>query len=240
MKEAIILAGGFGTRLKSVIQEIPKPMASVNDAPFLEYLLKQLSLSGFSKVILSVGYKHEIISDYFGDSFESMHVDYCVEESPLGTGGAIALAMKQTAADNILVLNGDSILLASFDEFYNFHLTQKTPVSIALKAEKNFSRYGSVILDDHKIVRFEEKKHVAEGVFSTGIYWFSSSAKDYLLKLSTPFSVENEIFEKQIFHLSGCVFHDYFIDIGVPEDYLQAQTSLKPAFEQYIIRHAAS
>ena len=82
MQEAIILAGGFGTRLKSVIQDIPKPMSPVGGKPFLEFLLKRLALSGFSRTVLSVGYKHEIISNYFGNSFESMQLDYCVEDSP--------------------------------------------------------------------------------------------------------------------------------------------------------------
>ena len=233
MKEAIILAGGFGTRLQTVIRDIPKPMSSVGERPFLEFLLKQLSLSGFSRTVLSVGYKHEVISNHFGSSFESMQLDYCVEDSPLGTGGAIARAMQQTGSDDVLVLNGDSILLASLISFYDFHRAQESLITIALKAEKNFDRYGAVILDGNKVARFEEKQHVAEGVFSTGIYWFSTSVRDYLLRLPTPFSIEKEIFEKQIFPVSGCVFHDYFIDIGVPEDYARAQNGLIPAFEQY-------
>ena len=233
MKEAIILAGGFGTRLKSVIQDIPKPMSPIGGKPFLEFLLKQLSLSGFSRTILSVGYKHEIISNHFGDSFEAMQLNYCVEDTPLGTGGAIVRAMQQTGSDDVLVLNGDSILLASLISFYDFHRAQESLITIALKAEKNFDRYGAVILDGNKVARFEEKQHVAEGVFSAGIYWFSPSVRDYLLRFPTPFSIEKEIFEKQIFPLSGCVFHDYFIDIGIPEDYARAQTGFITAFNQY-------
>ncbi len=250
MKEAIILAGGFGTRLRSVIQDIPKPMSPVGGKPFLEFLLKQLSLSGFSRVVLSVGYKHEVISNYFGNVFDAILLDYCVEDTPLGTGGAIAKALEQTSADNVLVVNGDSILLASLEQFYHFHCNQglfspenpanlsRTSISIALKAEKNFDRYGSVALDGNRIIRFEEKRYVTEGVFNAGLYWMNKSVKGYLSGLPAPFSFEKEIFEKQVFPLLGCVFHDYFIDIGIPDDYARAQSELLPAFHQYTIRNA--
>jgi D-glycero-alpha-D-manno-heptose 1-phosphate guanylyltransferase len=246
MKEAIILAGGFGTRLRSVIQDIPKPMSPMGGKPFLEFLLEQLVLSGFSRTVLSVGYRHKVISRYFGDSFGAMQLDYCVEDTPLGTGGAIAKALQQTAADDVLVVNGDSIMLASLEQFYHFHHghnpanpgnLSRTPISIALKAERNFDRYGSVTLDGNRIVRFEEKKHVTEGVFNAGLYLINQSIISYLADLPVPFSFEKEIFEKQVFPLSGYVFHDYFIDIGIPDDYARAQTELLPVFQQYANRY---
>ena len=240
MKEAIILAGGFGTRLQSVINSIPKPMSPIGEKPFLEFLLKQLSLFGFSRVILSVGYLHEIIRQRFGHSFDAMQLDYCVEDAPLGTGGAIAQAMQHTTADHVLTMNGDSILLTSLKHFHEFHCKQDTNVSIALKAETNVDRYGTVIVDGTRIVRFEEKRHVAEGVFNAGLYWLHTSVGNHLLDIPPPFSIEKEIFEKQIFPLSGCVYHDYFIDIGVPEDLYRAQNVLSPAFEQYANRYATT
>lgn len=246
MKEAIILAGGFGTRLQSVIRDIPKPMSPIGGKPFLEFLLGQLVLSGFSRTVLSVGYRHEVIRHRFGDSFGVMQLDYCVEDTPLGTGGAIAKALQQTTANDVLVVNGDSILLASLERFYLFHRSRKAydasvnpdnqarvAISIALKAEKNFDRYGSVTLIDDRIVRFEEKKPVAEGIFNAGLYFISQSVGNELADLPVPFSFEKEILEKQVFPLSGCVFHDYFIDIGVPEDYARAQTELLFAFQRY-------
>ncbi len=238
MKEAVILAGGFGTRLRSVIDDVPKPMSPIGGKPFLEYLLRQLSLFGFSRVVLSVGYKKEIIENHFGRSFEGMQLDYCPEDTPLGTGGAVARSLLQTSAADILVVNGDSIFLTSLDQFYDFHRHQSSPISMALKAEKNFDRYGTVTLDGDKIVRFDEKRQVDEGVFNAGLYWLDTSVKDYLFSLSAPFSLEKDVFEKKIFPLSGQVFHDYFIDIGIPEDYARAQTELLPAFEQYINRYA--
>jgi len=233
MRESIILAGGFGTRLRSVIQDLPKPMSPIAEKPFLEYLLKQLSLFGFSRVILSVGYRHETISNHFGAWFENMQLIYCVEDSPLGTGGAVAKAMQHTSANDVLVLNGDSVLLASLAYFYDFHRSQNTPVSMALKAETNFDRYGSVTLQGDRIVGFEEKKRLEQGVLNAGLYWLNRSVGDKLLELPSPFSLEKEVFEKHVFPISGCVFHDYFIDIGVPDDYARAQTELTPAFEQY-------
>jgi len=236
MKEAIILAGGFGTRLRSVIHDIPKPVSLIGKKPFLEFLLKQLAMSGYERVVLSVGYRHEIISNHFGSMFENMQLDYCVEDTPLGTGGAIAKALQQTVADDILVMNGDSILLASLEFFCDFHYHQHTPISIALKAETNFNRYGTVTMEGNRIVSFDEKKQVTDGFFNAGLYLLHSSVKDQLVKLPTPFSIEKEIFEKHVFPLSGCVFNDFFIDIGVPEDYARAQTKLLPAYEKYIKR----
>ena len=238
MKEAIILAGGFGTRLRSVIQDIPKPASPVGGKPFLEFLLKQLSMSGFSRVVLSAGYKHEIITNSFGNSFEAMRLDYCIEETPLGTGGAVAKAMQQTVAGDVLVMNGDSILLASLEHFHIFHSAQGTPITVALKAETDFDRYGLVNLEGNRIIGFEEKRHGAEGVFNAGLYWLHASVKDFLSGLPAPFSLEKELFEKQIFPMSGCVFHDYFIDIGIPDDYIRAQHELLPIFEQYANSYA--
>lgn len=240
MKEAIVLAGGLGTRLCEIIKNIPKPMSPVGGKPFLEFLLKQLSLFGFSRVVMSVGYKHEMISNYFGNSFEAMQLDYCVEDTPSGTGGAVAQALQQTAANDVLVINGDSILLASLNCFYDFHCNQNTPVSIALKAGTDFSRYGKVTMYGSKIVSFEEKKYVNEGSFNAGLYFLHSSVKNRLSEFCSPFSLEKEIFEKHVFPLSGCVFYDYFIDIGVPEDYARAQTGLLPAYERYVSQFAKS
>ncbi|MDR2039133.1 MAG: nucleotidyltransferase family protein [Bacteroidales bacterium] len=236
MKEAIILAGGFGTRLQSVISDVPKPMSPIGNQPFLEILLRQLSFYGFSKVILSVGYKHEVIRNYFGHRFSSMQIEYCIEDTPLGTGGAILRSMSMLTSDDVLVMNGDSIFLLPLDVFYHFYRSQQTPVSIALKAANDFDRYGAVILDGDKVIGFEEKKQVAHGVFNAGLYWLKSSVKNKISALGEQgaFSFEKEVLEKQRLPMSGCVFHDYFIDIGIPEDYQKAQEELTNVFEYYV------
>jgi D-glycero-alpha-D-manno-heptose 1-phosphate guanylyltransferase len=237
MKEAIILAGGFGSRLQGVVPDIPKPMAPVSGQPFIKILLQQLAFWGFSKVVLSVGYKYECIKNYFGDTFGTMRLDYCIEDVPLGTGGAVARSLQQTGSDDVLVVNGDSILLASLDDFLHFHRQQHSPASMALKAEKHFGRYGAVVLDGGRIVRFDEKQYVEEGVFNAGLYWLGASVRNYLCTLPAPFSLEKDVFEQQIFPLYGCVFHDYFIDIGIPEDYARAQTELPIVWEQYAAKY---
>ena len=106
--EAIILAGGKGTRLQSVVSDVPKPMADVNGRPFLSYLLHFLSTKGVRKVVLSVGYKHEVISNYYSNCFENMSICYAIENEPLGTGGALVESLKQVTDSNVLLLNGDS------------------------------------------------------------------------------------------------------------------------------------
>jgi D-glycero-alpha-D-manno-heptose 1-phosphate guanylyltransferase len=237
MKEAIILAGGFGTRLQPVVSDVPKPMSPIGNRPFLEILLRQLFFYGFSKVILSVGYKYRIIRDYFGDRFFSMQLLYAIEDSPLGTGGAILRSMSMLTSEDVLIMNGDSIFLIPLDVFYRFYKRQQqTPVSVALKAEKHFDRYGAVLLDGEKITGFEEKKQVEQGVFNAGLYWIDASIKNELdmFKGSEAFSFEKEVLEKQFFPMSGCVFNDYFIDIGIPEDYRKARTELMNVFDHYV------
>ena len=106
--EAIVLAGGLGTRLKSVVSNVPKPMAPIGDKPFLEYILKYLKKNGITRAILSVGYKSEIIEEYFGNNFEGIDLVYSVEKEPLGTGGAIKKAMSKVKSNQVYIINGDT------------------------------------------------------------------------------------------------------------------------------------
>ena len=119
--EAIVLAGGFGTRLATRLGGVPKPMALVAGRPFLEILLTQLQRAGCTRVVLSVGHLHSVIQDHFGASFLGMRVDYAIESVPLGTGGAIRLALKQIREESVLVLNGDTFLQADYADMMRFH-----------------------------------------------------------------------------------------------------------------------
>jgi D-glycero-alpha-D-manno-heptose 1-phosphate guanylyltransferase len=220
--KAIVLAGGLGTRLRSVINDIPKPMADVNGKPFLEYVLRYLSTMGIKKVVLSVGYKHEIIINYFGDSFMGMELTYSIEKKPLGTGGAIKQSLKFVDSKNVFVLNGDTIFLVGLKIFYFFHISKGSVLSIALKKVINSGRYGTVEIDkDHKIKAFYEKQSKeGKGLINGGIYIIN---KEFFSSMNLPdeFSFEKDFLEK--FYLSygfyGLAFDNYFIDIGVPEDY---------------------
>src|SRR5258706_8386355 len=140
IKTAIILAGGFGTRLQSVVKDLPKPMAPVAGKPFLEYLLQYLSVQGIEKSILSVGYKWETIKNYFGDSFGEMKLEYSVEKEPLGTGGAILKAVQSFNEKEFFILNGDSFFSISLPELNTRHNNKNANLSIALRSMTNFDR----------------------------------------------------------------------------------------------------
>ena len=126
-KEAIILAGGFGTRLQGVVKDLPKPMAPVNGRPFLTYILDYLIDYQYNKVVLSVGYLHEKIEEFFGTQYKSLEIDYAVETEPLGTGGGILFAMSKCTTDNVLVINGDTMFKVDLDAFERFHEEKASP-----------------------------------------------------------------------------------------------------------------
>jgi D-glycero-alpha-D-manno-heptose 1-phosphate guanylyltransferase len=142
-KEAIILAGGAGTRLKSVVKDIPKPMALVAEKPFLEYLLSYLENYGIEHVILSVGYNWKVISDHFKSQYGSMKISYAVEDKPLGTGGGIRLALEKVKGDNTFILNGDTFFKVNLHDLSEFHFAHGADMSITVKRKKDFFRYGT-------------------------------------------------------------------------------------------------
>ena len=224
--EAIILAGGFGTRLKHVLGNIPKPMAPVDGRPFLAYLFERLRGVGINHVILSTGYMHEKVQEYFGDSYRGINISYAQETTPLFTGGAIALASTYAKSNDILVLNGDTLFDIDFAVFQKFHFEKGNNITIALRKVENVERYGAVKVDaDGNLLDFVEKgKMSGEGFINGGIYIVK---KDWLLKQGMPskFSFEKEILEMPSFrkNIVAYPFGGYFIDIGVPEDYYKAQ-----------------
>jgi D-glycero-alpha-D-manno-heptose 1-phosphate guanylyltransferase len=230
IKEAIILAGGFGTRLQSVVSEVPKPMAPVNGKPFLEYLLLHLKKFQVQKVILSVGYKAESIIDFFGNSFGNLAVEYSIEEEPLGTGGAVKLAMEKCNEADVLVLNGDSFVSVNLNNFYSFHISNNSDASFCLYKINNAARYGTVELDEeNRITGFAEKKgETGAGIINGGIYLFKNKIFNGL-GLPAKFSLEKDFFEPNIENLNmmGYISNGYFIDIGIPEDYQRAQDDFK-------------
>ncbi len=225
---AIILAGGFGTRLQSVVKDLPKPMAPINGKPFLEYILNYCSSSGITNCILSVGYKSEKILSYFGNKFLNIDLKNCFEESPLGTGGAIKASMKMTDAKEILILNGDTFFNVPVDEMYFQHKKNKADLSLALKPMKNFDRYGIVnVTPDNSISGFEEKAFRSEGTINGGVYIIKNTLSK-IFPDEEKFSFEKDFLEKKINQLTikGFSFDEYFIDIGIPEDYQRAQHEL--------------
>ena len=231
LNTAIILAGGRGTRLKTIISDLPKPMAPIMNVPFLTYQLNYLKHFGIKKVIFSVGYLSEKIIAHYNQSFENISIEYSIEKNPLGTGGGIRMAMSNLNEDLVLILNGDSFFDLNLEQFYNLHLEQKAEFSLALRYVNNSERYGNIEFNSsHQITSFIEKNQLNQsGYINAGVYILSKKLYLQNTKPDINFSIEKDFFEKQLNQLiiKGFEFKDYFIDIGIPEDYLKAQDDFK-------------
>ena len=231
MIEAIILAGGLGTRLRSVVSDVPKPMAPVNDKPFLHYIVKNLKLQGVEKIILSVGYMSDSITSYFGDSYIGLEIEYAIEKELLGTGGGILNASALINADKFLVLNGDTYFNINIVDMYHCHDKMKADITIAVANASESRRYGTIQIDEkNKIVSFQEKSNIAgTNVVSGGVYIFNKSITEEMQKeVSYPISIETDIFQNYVSKTNMYAFESSreFLDIGKPEDYMRASKFL--------------
>ncbi|MEM2661587.1 MAG: nucleotidyltransferase family protein [Nitrososphaeria archaeon] len=228
MFEAVILAGGFGTRLREVVRDIPKPMASIKDKPFLYYLFKYLKRNEIKRIILAVSYRSDVIIEYFKDEFEGIKIIYSIEEKPLGTGGGIKKAFEYTESENIFVLNGDTYFNISLRDLYEFHKNKKAEISLALKLVDKPDRYGIVKLNEEgEITGFLEKRTKLTGPINGGIYLINKKAfLNFAKRLPENFSFEKDVLETLSLKTYGKIYYNYFIDIGVPEDYEKAKREL--------------
>jgi D-glycero-alpha-D-manno-heptose 1-phosphate guanylyltransferase len=228
LPEAIVLAGGFGTRLRSVVSELPKPMAPVGERPFLEIVLDELVNAGVQRCVLAVGYKRETIEAHFGKQYRGMALAYSIEDEPLGTGGGIRQAADMLDGDACLVLNGDTLFRVDLEQLSRRFAERQSLLCVALKEMRDFDRYGTVVLEsDGTISGFREKQPMQRGLINGGVYALHKEL--FALKELPPvFSFEKEILEAEVgrrrFH--GEAFDAYFIDIGIPEDYARAQVEL--------------
>jgi D-glycero-alpha-D-manno-heptose 1-phosphate guanylyltransferase len=238
IRQAIILAGGLGTRLRSAVPDLPKCMAPVAGKPFLSYVIDYLQRQGVEKFIFALGYKSEHFEDYLREKFpagtdkgEELRCQLSIEGEPLGTGGAIKLACQKASEGTVLVLNGDTFFGIRVDDLAAFHEEQHAHCTLCLKPMENFDRYGVVELNpDHSIRHFQEKQFYKAGLINGGVY-----ALDTVRFLGEPlpekFSFEKDYLEMQEpgRRLFGLVQRGYFIDIGIPEDYARAQKELVAA-----------
>lgn len=224
--EAVVLAGGFGTRLRQVVADLPKPMAPVAGRPFLEILLSMLARKGFTRVVLSLGFMSEKIVMHFGENYAGMELVYEIELQPLGTGGAIRAALARCVADHVFVFNGDTYLDIEADELERVWQADHHPV-IVVREVPDTMRFGRVEMCDGRINAFLEKGVSGAGLINAGCYVLPRDALDEL-PLGQPFSLETEFFIKylQRIRFDGFVTHGRFIDIGAPDDYALAQTAL--------------
>ena len=229
--DVIILAGGLGTRLRSVVSELPKCMAPVCGKPFLSYILDYLEKFNIAKVILSVGYLRDSIIQFIDNQKDNYNFDFdfAMEEKPLGTGGGIKLALSKTTSHNVLVLNGDTFFDVDVNALIINHLESEKDITIALKPMENFERYGNVILDKNgNVVEFQEKKFCTKGQINGGVYVMKRK-NDMMNGLPEKFSFETEVLQKQakMLNVNGYISDTYFIDIGIPEDYAKANVEFE-------------
>jgi len=223
--EAIILAGGFGTRLREAVPDLPKPMAPIADKPFLAWQLDYLIKLGVSRFILSVGYKAEKIRTHFGNSYKDVEIVYVEETEPLGTGGAIQYALKEATQERVFVLNGDTLCEANLASLRVLNVNNPNGVGIVVKYVENAGRYGASAFDEETslVTRFGEKSSADPGYINAGIYDVPASLFD-AITTTAPFSFETSVIQQLVGNnLYAQAAGDFFIDIGIKDDFLNAQ-----------------
>ena len=222
MIKTLILAGGQGSRLKEVAGSTPKPMMPVAGKPFLEHLVAKLRFFGLMDIVIAVGYQAHVIQDYFGDGQRfGVKIAYSTEADPLGTGGAIKNAQNLLDGQRFFVLNGDSYLDFNYKQAVYEHETNNAMATLALASVPDTSRYGSIKISPVKqIMAFTEKNQQGPGLINGGIYLFEREIFNYIEK--GKISLENDVIVTLIGNrLYGVVTDGYFIDIGIPKDYLE-------------------
>jgi D-glycero-alpha-D-manno-heptose 1-phosphate guanylyltransferase len=226
----IVLCGGFGTRLGELTKNVPKPLLNIAGRPFLTYILDGIILYNPSEIILAVGYKWEKIYDFIGCSWKGVKVSYSIENTPLGTGGAIKSAMLNGNISEAVVVNGDTYNDINYIDFTNRAKIIDCDILIALSEIANSSRFGVVTFDgDDRITSFSEKKESASKWINSGCYFIKYSILDKIVY--TNFSFEDEILAKSVLKTKTYAYRNigFFIDIGLPEDFVRAENIFKIA-----------
>ncbi len=234
--KALILAGGLGTRLRSVVSDRPKPLADVEGKPFLAYQLEQLRAEGFCDLVFCLGYKAGQIQAYFGDgSAWGVHIDYAVETQRLGTAGAIKNAARFVDG-SFLALNGDSYLELNFQDMVDYHRRRRAANprllgSLAAVSVDDASAYGTLVLDEAKrIASFREKAAAGQGWINGGVYVLEPEVLD-LIPSGQAVSIEQETFPQALergYELLAYPVTGFFVDIGTPEGYRRFQQYFLP------------
>ena len=225
------MAGGFGTRLKDKLKNIPKPMIPVNGRPFLDYVFELLKKNGINTVILSLYYKSNVIVQHYGDYFDDVKIKYSIDNAPLGTGGAIKKALTKVKTENVYIINGDTFFNINLKDLMNNQINNNNDITLSLKTMTDFDRYGFVnIQNNGRVIAFEEKKYQEIGHIDGGIYVIKKMLfKNRKTKnnfLFTDFINKN----LGLLKIGSIIFDNEFIDIGTPEDLLSAPALLKTTF----------
>jgi D-glycero-alpha-D-manno-heptose 1-phosphate guanylyltransferase len=237
LMRAILLAGGLGTRLRTVVSDVPKPMAPVGGRPVLEHLFDYWIGQGVTEIVLNIGHKADVISSHFGDQYRGLPVRYAIEDKPLGTGGGLLLSVNDiVGTDPCLILNADSLLALSLAELEEAHRAAGADITLGAFPTSERDRYGALETDSSgHIIRFTAKGQLQEGkesfLASAGVYFGSADAFRALrvgFEVGTPFSLETDGFPWLLAHqinLHAFGSESPFLDIGVPADFARA-----PAF----------
>ena len=234
--EAILLCGGLGTRLRSVVSDRPKPMADIAGKPFLHYLVKMLSESGVKHLIFALGYMGEQIEAYFQSGEEyGLSISYSYEDSPLGTGGAIRNALSKVSGENVLVLNADTYFHTDYESLLREQIKNKAAMTIASRKIEDISRYGAILKDESgRILRWNEKMSSDQaeapcpGEINGGIYVMQKSLIEKIPEGKQ--SLENDCIPAWLedgLYLQAVPSDGYFMDIGIPEDYAQFRKDIE-------------
>ncbi len=226
-KEAVVLAGGLGTRLARVLDDVPKVMAPIGQRPFLACLLDYLCHEGFTHVVISVRRLHEKITDFFGHVYHSLQIGYACEDSPMGTGGATLLALNQCTHDQVFVMNGDTLFRICTDDLHRRHSEAGAHISLAMRHVPDASRYGMIAIGPHNVIGAFGKKQsesrpgwINGGICLVDRRWLTHEP------LPRQFSLERDLFPRLAGKMYGFPYSACFIDIGIPEDYIRAQHEL--------------
>ena len=233
IKECIILAGGLGTRLRSEVADLPKCMAPVAGKPFLHWVIAHLITQKITSFIFSLGYMHEIIEQYILLYHTQLKVKFSVENEPLGTGGAIKLALSKCEEENVMVVNGDTLFKTNNSALWTQHINYNSACTLALKPMQHFERYGAVTINENNIITaFTEKKYMEEGFINGGVYLINRNSFNQS-DLPQKFSFEKDFLEKylNILTMIGVQDNGYFIDIGIPEDFKKANEEIKLKYD---------
>ncbi len=233
--EAIVLAGGLGTRLRSVVPDVPKPMAPVNGRPFLEYQLNYWIRQGVTRFVLSLGYKHKTVVDHFGPNYRGVELAYAIEDQPLGTGGGLLLACRSLKRGGpFLVLNGDTYFEVPLAALRDLHTGHGADISIALFRSQQRKRYMGISCGPNgEILDLKSAAGEPGKLANGGVYIFEQSLiRDSTWSTSSPLSLEDDILRDALRagkRLVGLECAGRFIDIGVPKDYARAASLLAAA-----------
>lgn len=228
--QAILLAGGLGTRLQSVVNDRPKPMALIGDKPFMEYVIHELARHQITDIIFAVGYKGSMVEEYFGDGSRfGVTVSYAYEETLLGTAGAIKNAARFVTEDKVLVLNADTFYQIDYLRLFKLSREEDLDMALVLREVPDVSRYGQATLENHLLTGFNEKVAQSKpGSINGGIYLISRELIDSIPEGKV--SLEQEMIPQWMQEgkrLGGIVNDGYFIDIGIPKDYYRFMEDVK-------------